>query len=132
MGRSDFNHSPSNPNYSYYHYSPCVLRVRPDYFDKGNKEVIEGDGLLLGLSTSMTTPLPYDIAYELKAIAVEFTVAQRFASCRTFRCHIACTMRFTTRWVVATLHWVCRMVWPPSSRCRSRLRAGAGTPSRMR
>jgi hypothetical protein len=67
-------HDSKGPNYNYYHFSPCVLRVRPDFLEPSNRDVVERNALMAGLVTSVTTPLPYDIAYDLKTIAVDFNI----------------------------------------------------------
>jgi hypothetical protein len=68
-------HDPNGTHYNTYHFSPCVLRTQPDYLDPSKKEVEVRSGLTLGLSASITTQLPYDIAYDLNAIPVDFVIA---------------------------------------------------------
>ena len=51
------------------------LRVQPKFFDSDSPGVVQRSALLLGLAPSLTTILPYSIAYDLGPVPVEFRVS---------------------------------------------------------
>ncbi len=57
------------------HYRPCVLRTVPDYLIAGAKGVLVSSTVGLGLAPSLTTGLPYDVAYDLSPMAFELRIA---------------------------------------------------------
>ncbi|HEX8234709.1 MAG TPA: hypothetical protein VF600_02035, partial [Abditibacteriaceae bacterium] len=75
-------HDPDGPNYNVYHFSPTVLRTRTDYFSPTHTEVTQHSAWLLGLNSSSTTRLAYDIAYDLNAIPITFAVEPAYRELR--------------------------------------------------
>ncbi len=55
--------------------SPCIMRLRKDFFKPGLLNVHQHSALALGLFASITTALPCDIAYRLNPIAVKLALA---------------------------------------------------------
>jgi sugar lactone lactonase YvrE len=68
-------HNPDGSNFKYYKPSPAVVRTENDFFNASKKGVTQRSALLLGLTPSITTSLPYNIAYDLQPVPVEFLVA---------------------------------------------------------
>jgi hypothetical protein len=69
---------PASSNYNYYHFSPAVLPTTPDFLNPSRNNVTQRSAWLLDLSSSITTQLPYDIAYDLTTIPVTFVVDAAF------------------------------------------------------
>jgi hypothetical protein len=67
-------HDPNGPNFKYYKPSPAVVRAETDFFEPAKKGVVQRSALLLGLTPSITTSLPYNIAYNLQPVPIEFVV----------------------------------------------------------
>lgn len=65
---------PNGPNFKYYKPSPAVVRAESDFFDAAKKGVVKRSALLLGLTPSIATSLPYNIAYNLQPVPVQFVV----------------------------------------------------------
>jgi hypothetical protein len=59
---------PKGPNFKYYKPSPAVLRTETNYFDPTTKGVVQRSALLLGLTPSISTSLPYNVAYNLQPV----------------------------------------------------------------
>ena len=66
--------NPQGINYAKYHATPCVLRVQPKFFDPSNSAVTQSSTVLLGLTPSLSTSLPYSIAYDLRPVPVRFQI----------------------------------------------------------
>ncbi|MEE8451367.1 MAG: glycosyl hydrolase [Thermoguttaceae bacterium] len=61
-----------------HHYRPCVSRVNDDFFEKAMPQ----STLALGFDPTITTDLPYNVAYDLTPIELEFVVPKAFRQVR--------------------------------------------------
>ena len=61
-----------------HHYRPCVSRVREDFFEKAKPQ----STLALGFDPTITTGLPYNVAYDLSPIELELVVPKAFRQIR--------------------------------------------------
>jgi hypothetical protein len=69
---------PAASNYDVYHFSPAVLRTAPDFLNPARGDVTQRTAWLIGLKSSVTTQLPYDIAYNLDSIPITFVIGAAF------------------------------------------------------
>ena len=59
---------------SRYHPAPSVMRTQADFLQDNARGVTKRSARLLGFSPALTTALPYDVAYDLSPVPVEFSV----------------------------------------------------------